>query len=131
MSKVLRLSQNQLSVLRDAHDDPFVDARHSHSWVELAVYKAWVMRGGSRLAFNYPLINFLFDLLLLHQMLIVLVLHKVLYLLQRRLKTETFLKIVESCVFEATVAHEVVQLVAGLDNVEVHDVVDRDDVLLL
>ena len=131
MSQVLRLSQDKLSVLRDAHDDAFVDARHSHSWIELAVYEACVLRGWSSLGFNYPLIEFLFDLLLLHQMLIVLVLHKILYFLQRRLKTQTFLKIVESCIFEATVANKVVELVTGLNNVEVHNVVKRDDVLLL
>jgi len=54
------------------------------------------------------MVHLLFDLLLLKHLVVVFVLHVALYLLKSWFEAETFLKIIESRVFETTVTDQVV-----------------------
>ena len=52
------------------------------------------------------------------------------FLLKGRLDLQTALQIVESCVFQATVAHKVVQLMSRLNNIQIQSIVKRTHVFL-
>lgn len=52
-------------------------------------------------------------------------------MLERGFYLETLLEVVEGCVLEARVAHEVVELVARFNDVQVQNVVEANDVFLL
>ncbi len=57
-------------------------------------------------------------------------LNLLLVVLQGRLHLQALLQVKERRVLQATVAHQVVELVPRLDDVQVQDVVQTDDILL-
>ena len=62
---------------------------------------------------------------------LVLLLLLLLEMLQCRLDLKPFLQIVVRRIFQATVADEIVELVARLDNIEIEDVVKANNVFFL
>lgn len=94
-------------VLRDAHYYAFSEVLHADRWVEapieLLVLVLWILMviwyqtAGGKVQ----------PWLIMHQTLKI-ILQEWLYLLQRRLQSKAYLKVVESRVLQATVAYQVV-----------------------
>lgn len=104
LAEVLGFSEKHATVLRDAHYDAITHSRHAHRRIVVTVNHLEL----GLLAVRALVAELVSDLLLLDQLLVVLVLHVVLDLLQGWLQSETLLEVVERCILEPAVAHEVV-----------------------